>query len=299
MKSLILLACAACVYAEAQTSQSASQAPSVPPPPAKADQAVVTIEGKPWTKEELEKFVRSLSPNVMNNFYMNKKMFLEQLALMMRLTRMAEEMGLDRQEPHAERLYFSRLQYLSTALMTKEGNLLAISPEEVKAHYEKNKDQFMRAKVRIVYVSFSTVKLEGAKGRTEEEAKARAEEAAKKARAGADFTALAKEYSEDADSRDKGGEFPPIKPNDNTVPENIRTAVFALKPGEVSEPVRQPNGFYVFKLEEFTTPEFKDVSQDIFESLKQERFSAWMAGVQKSLKIEFNDPKYLTEPMQR
>jgi hypothetical protein len=30
----------------------------------------------------------------------------------------------------------------------------------------------------------------------------------------------------------------------------IRDAVFALKQGEVSSPVRQPNGFYIFKAEE-------------------------------------------------
>lgn len=299
MKSLILLACAACVCAQAQSPESAPQIPSAPPPPPKADHVVVTIEGKAWTKEELEKFIRSLSPNVMNNFYSNKKLFLEQLALMMRLSKMAEDMGLDKQEPHWQRLYFSRLQYLSTALMTKEGNLQVITPEEVKAHYEKSKDQFTRAKTRIVYVSFSTVQLEGAKGRTEDEAMARASEVAKKAREGADFAALAREYSDDADSREKGGEFPLIKPNDKTVPDTIRAAVFALKPGQVSDPVRMPNGFYVFRLEEFTTPEFNEVSQDIFESLKQERFGAWMNGVQKSLKIEFNDPNYLTEPMQR
>jgi parvulin-like peptidyl-prolyl isomerase len=298
MKSLILLACAVCACAAAQDAQSGVQIP-VPPPPPKGDQVVVTIEGKPWTKDEIEKFIRSLSPNVMNNFYANKKVFLEQLALMMRLSKMAEESGLDRQDPHSQRLYYNRLQYLSTALMTREGNLHVISPEEVKAHYERRRDQFLRAKTRIVYVSFSTVQIEGAKGRTEEEAQARAAEVAAKARAGADFTALAKDFSDDADSREKGGEFPPIRPTDKTVPDNIRAAVFALRPGQVSDPVRMPNGFYVFRLEEFTAPEFTEVSQEIFDSLKQERFAAWMAGVQKSLKIEFNDPAYLTEPMQR
>ena len=59
-----------------------------------------------------------------------------------------------------------------------------------------------------------------------------------------------------------------IRRSDN-LPEAIRNAVFALKPGEISEPVRQPNGFYLFRAEEGGCPPFQQVRDEIFNEVRR------------------------------
>ncbi|MBN94721.1 MAG: hypothetical protein CL928_11730 [Deltaproteobacteria bacterium] len=66
--------------------------------------------------------------------------------------------------------------------------------------------------------------------------------------AGADFAELAREYSEDPGSREEGGYLDCFRTGD-FVPEFERAA-FALRPGEVSAPVRTEYGYHLILLHE-------------------------------------------------
>lgn len=67
---------------------------------------------------------------------------------------------------------------------------------------------------------------------------ARASNALAEVRGGADFAAVAAKYSDDADSKAKGGAYPgPIGKTDRDVPPHIVDALFALQPGQVSDVV--------------------------------------------------------------
>lgn len=68
----------------------------------------------------------------------------------------------------------------------------------------------------------------------------------KRARAGADFAALAQKYSEDPNTKDNGGELPPLA-RDQMKPE-LATAVFALTNDQVSDVIQMPYGFELVKL---------------------------------------------------
>ncbi len=64
--------------------------------------------------------------------------------------------------------------------------------------------------------------------------------------AGADFAALARQYSDDAPTREKGGSVEMIK---KAAPSSALEAAFArLQPGEVGPVVKTDRGFYVIKL---------------------------------------------------
>jgi len=67
---------------------------------------------------------------------------------------------------------------------------------------------------------------------------------------GADFAALATQYSEDPGSKDNGGELPAFGRGD-MVPE-FEAAAFSLKPGQVSDVVTTMYGFHIIKLIERT-----------------------------------------------
>ena len=81
----------------------------------------------------------------------------------------------------------------------------------------------------------------------ETETLARAEDICKKARAGADFAELAKEYSQDEGSAKKGGDLPLFGVGEMVEP--FEKAAFAMTAiGEISEPVKSRFGYHIIKL---------------------------------------------------
>lgn len=81
--------------------------------------------------------------------------------------------------------------------------------------------------------------------RTKAEAKKRADEVAAKAKAGDDFTALVKEYSDDAATIDRLGSVGKFKADGMVKP--FSDAAFALKVDGTSDPVETPFGFHIIK----------------------------------------------------
>lgn len=76
-------------------------------------------------------------------------------------------------------------------------------------------------------------------------ARGKAEEALRRVKAGEEFASLARQYSEDTRSKDRGGDMGWIRHGD--MPQPFEDALFALKPGEVSGLVETFSGYHIIK----------------------------------------------------
>lgn len=139
---------------------------------------------------------------------------------------------------------------------------LQISDDILKEQYQANIQQYQAPnQVHVQHILFRTV------GKTDaevEEVKKKAEDVLKQAKKGAKFDELAKKYSEDPGSKDKGGDLSWIRQG-QTVPEFEKTA-FSFAPGQISDLVKTQYGFHIIKvLEKETahTKPFEEVKESI------------------------------------
>ena len=253
------------------------------------DTVIARVEGQAITAGEIQAMVDALGPQIQQFYAKDPKEFVRQYALQSKLARMAEEQKLDQESPYKQRLRYSRESVLMQSLMDRRMNATPIGDDEIQARYAQSGGGDPQYRTKVLYVAFSA---DGKDGRTEAAAKAKADELRAKAAGGADLVALIKENSEDPTSRDKGGDYPPMRRTD-PLPEPVKKAVFALKPGELTEPIRQANGFYVFRLEGVDAKPLDEVRSQIVNQIRQERFGAWFQEVRKNLDVKFENEELL------
>lgn len=266
-----------------------------------SETVVAIVEGRKFTAGDIERLLAAMGPQAQKNFAASPKPFIEQLGLLMKLSAMAEKNNLHNESPYKEQLEFSRMQILMQAQVDKASMDVDVSTDDAKKYYQANLDRYTQAKIRVIYISF--VANPGAsaapkKPLSEEEARKKAEELVRQLRSGADFAQLATEHSEDRASAQKGGDFGTVKKSDN-VPDHIKNAVFALKPGAISDPVKQPNGFYIFRADEIGTEPFEKVRDEIIKTLQMEGFQKWLDGVRAAVQVKIeNEAFFAPRPAQ-
>jgi len=140
---------------------------------------------------------------------------------------------------------------------------LQVSDDVLKQQYQANIQQYqVPNRVHVEHILFMTV------GKTDaevEEIKKKAEDVSKQVKKGGKFEDLAKKYSEDPGSKDKGGDLSWITQG-QTVPEFEKTA-FSLSPGQVSDLVKTQYGFHIIKVLEKETAHTKPF-EEVKDSLR-------------------------------
>jgi peptidyl-prolyl cis-trans isomerase C len=268
--------------------------PVTPPPPVSPDTVVAEVDGKKITAAEMDKILNGLAAADQQTVRARPQL-LTNVFLMRRLAEDAEKAGIDKQSPYKEQLDAYRMRLLSNAEANTVNNTTPVSEEEERKYYQGNPGKFEEIKVRVIYIAYNPMPGKTApdakKLPTEAEALAKIQDLAKQIQGGADFGKLARENSDDQTSAGKDGDFGVIK-QDSTLPKEVKDAVFALKQGEISAPVKQPNGFYLLRADEINQQSFAEATFRIIPAVRQEKFDAWMKVLQTQYSVKIESPAY-------
>lgn len=145
---------------------------------------------------------------------------------------------------------------------------VTVPDADVTAFYQQNLSQYTTpAQVRASHILFKT------EGKDENAVRAQAETVLKEAKApGADFDALARQYSEDESNKDRGGDLDYFG-RGRMVPE-FEAAAFGMKGGDISDLVKTSFGFHIIKVVD-SQPEvvrsMAEVREEIVDQLRWQR----------------------------
>jgi len=173
-----------------------------------------------------------------------------------------------------------------------------ITDADVKKFYDENPARFEEPEmVRAAHILLSTRDASGKELPEDKKAAKRKqmEDILKRARGGEDFAKLAKEYSEDPGSKDKGGEY--TFPRGQMVPE-FEAAAFSMNTNQISDIITTQYGYHIIKLYEkipAKKAEFDKVAPKIKDMLKgraiQEKVKDYIDSLKKEAGVEILDEK--------
>jgi len=116
--------------------------------------------------------------------------------------------------------------------------------EELREAYEANRDRYVSEQRHAAHILLTVPA--GADEKAEAKVRDQAEQLAQRARDGADFAKLAEQYSQDPGSAKQGGDLGYVV-RGATDPA-FEQVLFALEPGQISDPVRTSFGYHVIRL---------------------------------------------------
>jgi hypothetical protein len=88
-----------------------------------------------------------------------------------------------------------------------------------------------------------------------------------------------------APDKAKAAELKQIRRYDDNFSSAVRDAVFAVKPGETTRPITQPDGVYVFRIVRITPQPFDAVRGYVAKALSDQRYQQWIASVTQSVTV--------------
>lgn len=163
---------------------------------------------------------------------------------------------------------------------------IVVTPTEIENYYKKHAEELRTPEsvhLRSIMLSFDA-------DNTEDAVRQKADDVVKLARDGRDFGELAKLYSQGGKAQENG-DFGFI--NKGQMRDDFEKVIFALKPGDVSDPVKADTGYYIFKVEEKRESRVRslseartDIEDIIFREKAQKRYKDWIAKLKRDAFIQ-------------
>jgi hypothetical protein len=272
--------------------------------PVPADKVVLKVGTRQFTKADIDMLIAGLTPQMQGAIAKEgKKSLGDQYALVVALSHQAEVQHLDQAPEFVHKLAFQKEQLEAQAAFDELNSQAKVMPEDIQQYFTAHADEYDEITVRQIIVREkapepkgdpahpSAVAAPSGPGLAPEEAKIRAEAIRKELLAGTDIKKVSEDFKApgdviiDAEPRTvrHGGMRP-----------DMEKVAFALKAGEVSDPIDVPQALVSFQVIKHSHSELKDVTPEIEKKLRQEKVEASIDGVKKNANIWMDDEYFGT-----
>ena len=178
----------------------------------------------------------------------------------------------------------AHLQYAELRL-DQVAAAMQVSDADLHAAYEKNKNTYVVPEKRHA----SHILISG--GKDDAADKKLADEVYAQAKAGKDFAQLAKQYSKDPGSADKGGDLGWADRTTFVGP--FSDALFSMSPGEIRGPVKTQYGYHIIRLEEVQagkTKTFEEARAELEADQRKNHATDRFGEIQEQLQTQLEQP---------
>jgi parvulin-like peptidyl-prolyl isomerase len=290
----------------------APNAPAASPTPAaaatvetseSADKVVLKVGDQQFTKADLDFLVESLNPQAQRAIAaQGKKPLADQFAIMVMLSQQAHLHHLDETPAFEHKLALQKRQLEAQAAFEEINQQAKVTPEEIDQYYTAHSADYDEIMVRQFTVRKKAAEPKAdpahplaapSPGLTPEEAKTRAEAIRKEVTAGTDIKKVVEDFKAPGDVII---ETESRKVRRGGMPPEMEKVAFALKDGEVSDPVDTPQAVVVFQVTGHSHLDVKDVTPDIEKKMRQEKINAAMAEVKRNNAVWMDDQYFAAPP---
>jgi len=304
MKSLqlfLFLTPLACLLAQAPASQppaSAVRPPALPPaaaaPSVPPDTVVLTIGNEKITAAQFDHMIDALPPQYRNQMRSTgRRQFADNVVILKVLAQEAHDQKLDDTPAFKEQLATQVEQLLARQYYQELVAKTKADEASEREYYEQHKSEYLQVKVRQILVrvkppqaAANAAAKKDEKELTDEEALAKAKDLRQKIADGADFATLAKEQSDDAVTKANGGDLGTV--GHNRLPQSVDQVAFTIPVGELSEPIKSPQGYHIIKVESRQEKTFVEVKPEIERKLNAELVRKAMENLKTSKNVVMN-----------
>jgi peptidyl-prolyl cis-trans isomerase C len=221
-----------------------------------------------------------------------RKQFADSIVSMLVLAQEGQRRKLDATSDYKTLMMFQNLNVLANLASDDIKKNTKVDDADLRKYYDEHKSDYELVHARHILIRSqgSQVPVKpGQKDLTDAEALAKATDLRAKIAAGADFATLAKQESDDTGSGANGGDMPPFR-HGQMVP-TFEAAAFALKPGELSEPVKSQFGYHIIRVESHESKTFDEARTDIEAKIKPDQTKKAVDDLQKKYPPVF-DPEF-------
>jgi peptidyl-prolyl cis-trans isomerase C len=274
---------AACALAQTPPPKPASAAqptvtltvdnPTKPMPVVPPDRVVIAIGDLTITAAQFDQMIDSL-PEQYKAIARSggRKQFADNVVRIFVLAQEGRKRKLDESATYKTQAKFSEANVLAGMTLDDIKKNIPIDDAEVHKYFDTHKAEYEQVRARHILIRCQGSPLPvkpGQKDLSEAEALAKIEDIRAKIQGGADFAQLATQESDDTGSGANGGDLGSIR-HGQMVP-TFEEAAFALKPGELSEPVKSPFGYHLIRVESKESKTFEDMRAEIEKHLRPEQ----------------------------
>jgi peptidyl-prolyl cis-trans isomerase D len=162
---------------------------------------------------------------------------------------------------------------------------VTVSDDEISDYYNKNKDKYVQPEKRRSH----HILIES--GKDDAAALKKAQDVLAQAKSGKDFGELAKKYSQDPGSAEKGGELDWAERS--YFDAAFADALFSMQPGEIRGPVKTQYGYHIIRLDEIQPSKGQSLAEarpEIEAELRKDKAADLFGNAQEQIQQRLEQP---------